>query len=171
MAQLSYRQAVGTDKAEIAAILKAAITFLREQNINQWQGNSVTIEHIMPAIEQGKAFAWVNTTGDIQAFAVLEEHDAYYDNLTSGEWSYDLPYYAIHRVMIAPASRGRGITAVVFRDIERIAKAHKKQVLRIDTHPENLRMQHIITKMGFTETGEIQHADGTPRITYEKLVV
>ena len=41
--------------------------------------------------------------------------------------------------------------------------------LRIDTHEDNIVMQHLIIKNGFRKCGIIHIADGSPRIAYEKI--
>jgi RimJ/RimL family protein N-acetyltransferase len=47
----------------------------------------------------------------------------------------------------------------------------KKQIahIRIDTHHDNVVMQHVVQKAGFQRCGIIYIADGTPRIAYELL--
>ena len=41
--------------------------------------------------------------------------------------------------------------------------------LRIDTHRNNLVMQHVVEKHGFSRRGIIFVEDGTERIAYERL--
>ena len=41
--------------------------------------------------------------------------------------------------------------------------------LRIDTHEDNLVMQHVLEKNGFTKCGIIYLESGDPRLAYEKL--
>lgn len=171
MAVLWHRKADKKDKNQIAIILNGAIAYLQEQNINQWQDQTLTINHLMAEIEAGKAYVWLDKMNSIQAFAILASNDPNYDQLIKGEWAHKLPYYAIHRVMIASESRGQGLTSIIFSDIEKIALEHHKQALRIDTHPDNLIMRHTIKKMGFQESGVTLVNDGTPRLTYEKSLV
>lgn len=168
MAELRCRLVTLDDSLAIDVMLQQAITFLHEQGIDQWQNRSVTIDHILPVITRQDAYCWIDEYDIIQAFAVLEDYDINYDQLTHGRWLFDGPYYAIHRVMMAESSRGKGYTRFVFSDIEKIAYAHHKNSLRIDTHQDNVIMQKSIIKMGFRHSGEAVVADGTSRIIFEK---
>ena len=40
--------------------------------------------------------------------------------------------------------------------------------LKIDTHEDNVVMQHVLEKNGFERCGKIYTHDGTPRIAYQK---
>lgn len=41
--------------------------------------------------------------------------------------------------------------------------------IRVDTHKDNLVMQHILEKRGFRRCGIIYVKDGTERIAYQRL--
>lgn len=41
--------------------------------------------------------------------------------------------------------------------------------IRVDTHKDNLVMQHILKKRGFRRCGIIYVKDGTERIAYQRL--
>ena len=41
--------------------------------------------------------------------------------------------------------------------------------LRIDTHDDNKKMQHLIEKNGFIRCGIIYVYDGSPRIAYQYI--
>ena len=92
-------------------------------------------------------------------FAIGE--DPTYRRIYDGAWLSDALYGTIHRV----ASRGSGgiFAACVSFCLE------KCRHLRIDTHEDNLIMQHVIEKAGFQRRGIIYIADGTPRIAYERI--
>ena len=42
--------------------------------------------------------------------------------------------------------------------------------LRIDTHNDNLTMQHIVAKAGFSYCGIIRLEDGDPRLAYQLVL-
>ena len=86
-----------------------------------------------------------------------------------GAWLNDEPYFAFHRVCVSEAHKGKGLAASLFSYSEAFAKEKGVRNIRIDTHPDNLIMQHVITKNGFTKCGIIYVADGTPRLAYERL--
>ena len=42
--------------------------------------------------------------------------------------------------------------------------------LRIDTHAQNLVMQHLIVKHGFVHCGTVYVADGSARLAYQRCI-
>ena len=95
-------------------------------------------------------------------FAFILGEDPTYHVIENGQWLSDAPYGTIHAVASDGSIHGL-LTQVVTYCLQTIRH------LRIDTHPDNLIMQHVITKNGFTKCGIIYVADGTPRLAYERL--
>ena len=72
-----------------------------------------------------------------------------------------LPYHVIHRIASVPNVHG------VFKSIMDFCFS-KERNIRIDTHRDNLIMQHNILKHGFTYCGIIYLASGDERLAYQK---
>ena len=62
-----------------------------------------------------------------------------------------------------------GVLKGVFAQCVEFCKG-KIHYIRADTHRENLVMQHLLEKQGFTPRGIIYVRDGTQRIAYDLLV-
>ena len=84
-------------------------------------------------------------------FAFLREGDSVYDNL-DGKWLNDKPHAAIHRVASNGAHKG------IFGEILNFCLQFSNN-LKIDTHEQNLVMQHVLKKHGFIECGTVFYDD------------
>ena len=102
--------------------------------------------------------------GDIIDGVFMFEHgpdDTY--AVIDGQWINDLPYYVIHRV--ASSGRRNGVMA----DCLKFALERSNNI-RIDTHSDNIIMQHQLEKLGFVKCGIIKIMSGEPRIAYQLSV-
>ena len=155
------RNARPADWGDIMEIYAAARAFMKTAgNPTQW-GDSFPYEDIVQKdIELQQSYV-VEMDGRVQAvFAMIPGIDPTYLEI-EGAWLNDEPYAAVHRV----ASRGevKGIASQVLAwAMEQCGN------IRIDTHDDNLPMQRVLEKNGFTKCGRIWIEDGTPRIAYQK---
>lgn len=158
---LKIRHARLEDMKAIQEIYAYARMVMRTSgNPNQW-GDSYPEEEII--IEDiNKKQCYVQTCGkEIQAvFMFMIGRDPTYDTIFDGAWPDQETYGVIHR--IAAGSKARG----VFRQCFEFCRKQIK-TLRIDTHEENKRMQHLLEKYGFQRCGIIYVHDQTPRIAYQ----
>ncbi|KAA9302167.1 MULTISPECIES: GNAT family N-acetyltransferase [Aerococcus] len=171
MESLAYRKANLEDLDAIESILAASIQYLADQGVDQWQNGEVTIAHIRSAIEADQAYVFLGEGGEILAFLVLADEDPAYDHLASGAWQTEPPYYAIHRVMISLDQRGKGLSQALFQTVKALARAAGKRSLRVDTHPDNRVMQHILEREGFCRTGSTYLSNGGFRWTYDYALI
>lgn len=96
-------------------------------------------------------------------FAVCEGEDPTYTHI-EGAWLDDDPYVAIHRI----ASSGLGRHAA--QDCLEWA-VNRYGNVRIDTHPNNYAMQHVLARCGFTACGRITLLDrdsDVMRLAYQR---
>ena len=171
MESVAYRKARLADLDRLEDILKASIQYLADQGVDQWQNGEVTIDHLRSVIEADQAYVCLDEGKNILAFFVLADEDPAYDDLAEGAWLTEAPYYANHRVMISLKQRGQGLSWTVFAMIKNIAKADEKRSLRVDTHPDNRVMQHILEREGFKRTGSTYLANGGFRWTYDYALI
>ena len=111
---------------------------------------------------RNELFILEDSDGIHGVFAFILGEDPTYHVIENGQWLSDAPYGTIHAVASDGSIHGF-LTQVVAYCLQ------TTRHLRIDTHPDNLIMQHVITKNGFTKCGIIYVADGTPRLAYERL--
>lgn len=155
------RKAVEADYPRILEIYAHAREFMAKTgNPYQWGTNYPPVEMLQEDIRVGNLFV-VEFEGLHGVFAYFTEPDPTYGYIEDGAWLADTPYGTIHRV----AGDGSG---GVFSAVLNFAENQNPHV-RIDTHHDNVVMQHVLEKHGFQRCGIIYLEDGDPRIAYEKL--
>ena len=154
------RLAVEADLPELSAIFARARDYMvRTGNPTQWGDAYPPEELIRSDIAAGSCHV-CEVDGRIQCtFSAFPEGDPSYSLIWDGAWPDDGPYCAVHRV----ATRGevRGIARHCLRwCVERWGR------VRIDTHADNLPMQHILEQLGFVRCGKVPYR-GEERIAYQ----
>ncbi|GEO75305.1 acetyltransferase [Levilactobacillus namurensis DSM 19117] len=131
---------------------------LADAGIDQWQNDYPNRETIMDDINAGRAVIYNSDDHETLGVAsVVQAPDHSYDTLDGG-WLVNTDHYvAVHRVAIFSHHQGKGYASKLFQDLfAYIAKNHpESQSIRIDTHQDNAKMQHLIVKNGFTKVGAI----------------
>ena len=86
----------------------------------------------------------------------------------------ELPYTAFHTVGVRSDLRGNGYAGMIFKEAESLSKRMGYQTVRIDTHHDNIAMQHALNKAGYQLCGTIHLVGGSehgaPRIGYQKML-
>lgn len=156
----SIRKAKAEDLPRILEIYDYARNFMAENgNPNQWGDSHPARWMLEEDIREESLFVAEDEKGIHGVFFFALGEDPTYKTIDGGSWRSDQPYGVIHRI----ASDGNG-------GILNAALGFTKSVIghiRIDTHADNLIMQHALTKAGFQRCGIIYVFDGTPRIAYD----
>ena len=156
------RQASMEDLQRILEIYAHARAFMAKNgNPNQWGKSKPPKERLITDIEQGNLYVVTAEEKIRGVFAFFLGEDPTYRKIEDGAWLSDAPYGTIHRIA-SDGSGGIFPTALTWCR-ERIGH------IRIDTHHDNVVMQHVVEKAGFQRCGIIYIADGSPRIAYELL--
>lgn len=157
------RQSQPADRDDILEIYASARRFMRESgNPAQWGDFFPPEELIREDIRLGLGYV-CEFDGRIQGvFAMIPGDDPTYQ-VIEGAWLNDRPYCAVHRVASRRERRGvaREILAWCLKQCGNI---------RIDTHEDNLPMQRVLERCGFSKCGRIWVEDGSPRIAYQKTL-
>lgn len=172
---LLYRNAKIEDIPKLKQILEQAIAYLGSQGIPQWQRGQFGAMEIRQAIEASQAYIlYPEYEGrEIVAFMVLSPEDRDYERpMLEGKWAHQGNYLAMHRLMMNPAYRGKGLADAFFIAAKAIALKQGVALLRIDTHPKNRVMQRVILRQDFTYCGRLRlAADNSIRLAYEKRII
>jgi len=158
------RQAEEKDLPEILETYAYAREFMRRTgNPNQWKNTTPAEALIREDIREKRNYVVLEGSEIVGVFACIGGADPTYSRIDDGAWLSDGPYVTIHR--IAGNGKAKGILEAALGFASERAGS-----IRIDTHRENLVMQHLLQKYGFTRCGIIYLANGDPRIAYQKLV-
>lgn len=185
---MKMREAVTADIEQILAITDSARRFQRQCGFRQWEDGYPAYENITADIAAQGAYVFeydsivseaVNKSAategvyypekhGIIAYAFLTKGDVEYDRL-SVIWHHPGSYGVIHRLAIAPNFRGQGLAAQILAMSEAHLTAQGIRAMRIDTGQDNIVMQRLLSRAGYTCRGLHQFVWG-PRLAYEKAL-
>lgn len=163
---MDIRKTKVEDLDRVMEMYAHARTFMKEHgNPNQWcKNNWPPRELIEEDIKIGRSYVCVEDDGSlIGTFCYMygDHIDHCYDKIYDGEWTKDIPYGVVHRIT-SDGPKGTGSFMINWA----FSKCH---YLRIDTHPDNIVMRNLLTKLGFTQCGVIYvEQDDAPRYSFDK---
>ena len=158
------RIATPADMPRLLEIYDTARNFMWQAgNPTQWPASypgqallakDMALQQLYVLEDQGKVYG---------CFMLAAGPDATYAQIFNGSWSSNTSYGVLHRVASDGSRHGLLAECVAFAST-------RFSHLRIDTHKDNLPMQHALTREGFTHRGTIITNDGTPRLAYDRLL-
>ena len=159
---MKIRPAQAHEYETVMQIYADARRYMREHgNPDQWGEDYPPANLIRSDIARGCCHVCEEGGELLGVFYYCMEDDPTYRTIYEGEWLNNRPYGVLHR--IAVAKHGRGVAAACFD----FCFAQCKN-LKIDTHRQNLPMQHVLAKNGFTRCGLICLENGDERIAYQR---
>lgn len=153
---------------EIMEVIHDAQAFLKAQEIDQWQNGYPNCDVILQDIFKQRGLVLKDEEEIVGYCFYSEDIEPTYLKIYDGAWINDSPYIVIHRLALKQSSQGKHLSHELFQKVTEIAKQQGIYNLRIDTHPDNKIMQHVILKEGFTYCGKIYLEDGDLRYGYQK---
>lgn len=165
---MTFRRATITDIDTICQIIAAASQRLGAAGIDQWQRGYPNRQSI--ECDVARREGWVLCDGEqIVAYgAVIFTGERAYDDITAGEWLTSGRYAVVHRLCVAEQRVGEGWSRKFMQQVEGLARENALSSVRIDTHPDNLIMQHLVDSLGFTYCGDV--VIESRRLAYEKVL-
>ena len=160
----NIREARPSDIKDIMQVMEAAKKIMRQSgNMHQWTDGYPSESAILCDMDKGGGFVIENDGRIVAYFAFLPSPEPTYARIYQGEWVDDtLPYHVVHRIASYPDVHG------IFSSIMDFCFSRDANI-RIDTHKDNLIMQHNILKHDFTYCGIIYLANGDERLAYQKI--
>ncbi len=189
MNQLTLKPATVADIPLIMQFIAEAIQHLKDQDIDQWQDGYPNEAGIRAdiAAQTGYLALWqpqpangaVMPDGAASAASAAQavgyccidfSGERAYDVITSGQWNTAAPYAVVHRMTIGDAYKGKGLAAGLLARVDEVCRAKGTTAFRIDTHPDNVKMQHVLVRHGFALCGTVMYESGV-RLAYDKAIV
>ena len=162
----TLRQARADELNTCIQILREGRAFQQEQGFTQWTEEYPSPALIESDIREGGGWLFLLNDEPAGYMYLTFDGDPSYPDI-QGAWHFDEPYAVIHRIAIDDAFRGQGLSAKIFALVEDLLRSRGVFLLRIDTHHDNKRMQHILSKNGFSYCGTVIQDNGL-RLAYEK---
>ena len=156
-------KAAVSDLDRICELYAGARAFMAQNgNPTQWGDSYPERQMLEDDIAQGCLYV-MRQSGQIRGVFYLNQcEDPTYAVIHEGYWHWDQPYSVIHRIC------GDGSGGIVKRAVGYALQ--NTPYLRIDTHKDNVVMQRVLEKLGFSYCGIIYVEDGTPRLAYDLQV-
>ncbi|UQS82165.1 GNAT family N-acetyltransferase [Bombilactobacillus folatiphilus] len=158
-----------TDLPMIEQIITDAKKLLHDDQIDQWQNGQPNKTQFVQDIQQQNCWVLCQHAKIVGTATLMFQADPNYQIIYDGRWSSDAPYAVIHRFAVQPAANGQHFGRYLFSNLLSQGCRQNYTHFRIDTHPDNLRMQHLIMQAGFQNRGwiQLQNEQQAPRLAYE----
>lgn len=163
------RKATYEDVPALMEVFRRAREIMRASgNMNQWNDGYPSEEIVRKDIEDGVCYVLTDRDKEgkeriMATMAFIPGSDPTYAEIYDGRWVDDSPYYVIHRIAVAEPGHNAAARLLEW------GFKHTDSI-RIDTHKDNVIMQHILQKQGFRHCGVIHLANGDPREAYQKNI-
>lgn len=161
---MTIRKAEPKDLNIILKILEHAKNYMKENNNpNQWGDNYPSVEIIEEDIKNSIGYVCLDEENNIVGyfcFYVGIEED--YNEIYQGSWLNDKEYAVIHRIATMSNKKGVGIFCMHYC-------FDKYKNIKIDTSKDNIPMQKLLEREGYTKCGTIHlRRNGGERIAFQK---
>lgn len=162
---ITIRHSVIEDLSQIMEIYGYARSFMAAHgNPNQWGRTNWPPEDLIRSdIVVGKSYVCVLENEIVGTFFYDcgTDIEPTYSEIYDGSWLDASPYGVIHRIAANGIAKGVAHTVIMWA-------RERCPHLRIDTHGDNLVMQNMLAKEGFSYRGIIYVTeDNDPRLAYE----
>lgn len=165
---LNFRVAQAADREQIWEIILQAKAQMCREKKRQWDETYPAFEHITQDINQGYGHVLCDADRVIAYGAVVFDGEPTYRTI-QGAWLSDEPYVVVHRLAVADEMKHRGIATVFMHEVEKLSVARGVRSFKVDTNFDNIGMQKIFERLGFTYCGEISYQGGSRRAFEKRL--
>lgn len=156
------RKATYDDLPVLMDVFRKARGIMRSSgNMHQWNDGYPSETVVRKDIDNGHCVVLCEEGEVVATMAFIPGPDATYAEIYDGGWLSDAPYHVIHRIAVAEPGHNAAKALLDWG----FGQAGS---IRIDTHKDNVIMQHVLSKYGFTHCGMILLANGDPREAYQK---
>lgn len=159
---MMIRKAAYEDLPVLMEIFRNARTIMRSSgNLHQWNDGYPSEEIVLRDIEEGHCVLLCEQDRVMATMAFIPGPDPTYARIYDGKWLSGSPYHVIHRIAVSEPGHNAARTLLDWA-FERASS------IRIDTHKDNVIMQHVLSEYGFVHCGMILLTNGDPREAYQK---
>lgn len=173
----TLRHSTLKDLPGILEIIAQAQAYLAAQGVDQWQDGYPNEATMREDIRLERSYVLEADGGILGIASLVFDGEPTYDVICEGAWLAPEPYACIHRIAMDAAARGSGAAGELMALAEAETVSRGMYSVRIDTHRDNLVMQRMLQKNGYTRCGIIYlgaggdgRAPGAERIAFEKVL-
>lgn len=152
---MNIRKSTAQDIPMIMDIISEAKDYFKKHGIDQWQDGYPNEESIQQDIMLQQSYLLENQHEIIGTFCLSYLPETVYEAIEEGAWISSLPYVTLHRIAISSKEKGKHYASLILEYIYQQASSRNIHALRVDTHEDNLSMQKMLLRNGFTYCGII----------------
>lgn len=158
---MNIRKATEKDLDSIINVYDHARKFMADAgNVSQWGNGQPKRQLIEQDIKCDNFYICENNDKISAVFCFFVGIEPSYKEIFDGKWLNNEKYGVIHRIAVIEHKKGVASFCIQWCK-------NQWHNIKIDTHKDNLPMQHTILKNGFTYCGIIKKDDGTTRLAYQ----
>ncbi|MFA7560670.1 MAG: GNAT family N-acetyltransferase [Candidatus Izemoplasmatales bacterium] len=157
------RAALLSDLNSLVEIASKIREQMKSVNLKQWLGNYPNYEDFYKDFQLQGLFVYELNEIIVGSISILPENDPPYREIN---WD-SSEAVVIHRIMVDPSFQRIGIASKLFRFAINYGREKEYVSLKIDTHPDNQKMQNLICKFNFKYKGYIKSIN---RLAYEIML-
>lgn len=147
------RLAIVSDLDRIVEIVNASKEIMQAQGNFQWDDNYPLRGDYERDIENAELYV-IEENGIVSGFLCLNGDEP--EEYKTAAWEKSEPALVIHRMAVAPESRGRGLAGKLLDFAWDTTRERGIPSLRTDTFSGNIAMNSLFVKHGFRKTGNIE---------------
>lgn len=170
MSEVYLRKAKAADFKQVSQLIEIGRRLLKEDHSPQWQDGNPSPPLLLQDIEKQRGYVLIYQEEIVGYGVLIELPDEAYEKIVEGKWKSGTSQYAsIHRMVVNPDYKGKGLGENLLRLLKKEALEKGFFDIRIDTHEQNLRMQHLIRKLDFSYQGIVYVDDSKDgeRLAYQ----
>lgn len=130
-------------------------------NPNQWGTNRPAVSRVEEDIRERNSYVCEHEGRIVATFYFGPGPDPTYGIIDGGQWLSDRPYSVVHRITSDGSVKGAASFCLQWA-------FEQSGNVRIDTHRDNIVMQNLLKKNGFSYCGIIYLENGDERLAYQK---
>ena len=149
------RLASEDDLDDIMLMVRQARNSLKKHRVDQWQGVYPEAADFQASIDRGECYVLTHGVQTAAVFCLSAAPEPSYDAITDGKWRGNGPYCVLHRNAVESSFRGTGMSDLLMREVERLAREQGAEAVRVDTHRHNESMKALLKRCGYVYRGNI----------------
>lgn len=161
---------IPTQNEHVHAVLQLyqyASAFLKQQGIDQWQHHYPNATSLYEDMLKQGSYVLIDNDQVVATMACLFEVDPFYNLIDHGTWEVEPPYGVVHRICVHRDFAHRGYATHCLTYAQKLCHERNVNGCRIDTHPDNMIMQQLLRKLGFTYRGHVYVANNALRLAFD----
>ncbi len=157
------RLAIIEEIQAISELAKAVRSDMWNNGLKQWTGNYPAYENFYQDYANKGLYVLVEEGVIIGSVSIFVENEIAYHEVA---WEKDKSL-VVHRIIVDPARQGKGYGKQLIEFALTMALQDGFDSVKIDTHPDNLKMQRLLKSMNFNYRGYLSSIN---RLAFEKVV-